>query len=349
MSAGESQRAGPLGGGPFGRALGGLIAPFYGAVMARRNARFDRGTGVRALPVPVISVGNLSVGGTGKTPTVAWLIERLLEAGHHPLIAMRGYKGGAQGAHSDEAAEYRARLQRVPLAVGADRLAHAREVIALGRREGRAVDCVVLDDGFQHRQLARDLDIVLLDATRDVFADRLLPAGWLREPPESLRRAGVVILTHAESVEPGARARMLARAMALAPSALVTTAQHETDLSPLGAARPRVVVFCGIGNPQPFLNAVATRAEIVESFVFEDHAVYTAARLRAIEQAAARSGATMGITTGKDWPTVQGAQGLSRLVLHALPLAIRIEDEPAILARVLGAIASPTKSTHPVQ
>ncbi|MBL8756996.1 MAG: tetraacyldisaccharide 4'-kinase, partial [Phycisphaerae bacterium] len=187
--------------GPAPGWLGVPLARVYGAVVGWRNARFDRGVGVTRVGVPVVSVGNVSVGGTGKTPMVMWLARRLMERGERPAIALRGYKGGRGGAGSDEATEFRRWLPEVPLAVGGDRVA---TIGALrGSAEGARVSCVLLDDGFQHRRLHRDLDVVLVDATRDPFADRLLPAGWLREPVEGLKRAGAVVLTRYDAGDAG--------------------------------------------------------------------------------------------------------------------------------------------------
>src|SRR4051812_19919591 len=192
MTSGD--RARPPLAGPIGR----LTSRLYGWEIGRRNRRYDAGRGVVRFDRPVISVGNLSVGGTGKTPMVAHIVGLLLEAGHRPCIAMRGYR--SQDGRSDEAEEYRARFPSVPVVAQADRTLGLINLFAL-EHEGRGphTDCIVLDDGFQHRKIARDLDIVLLDATREPFHDRLLPAGWLREPVESLRRAALVVLTHAES------------------------------------------------------------------------------------------------------------------------------------------------------
>ena len=127
--------------------IGPFAAPLYGAVVARRNRRFDRGIGVKRVPVPVVSVGNLTVGGTGKTPFVMWLCRELVARRISPAIAMRGYKSELSSGRSDEAEEYRAALPGVPVIVNPDRHAGITGFIAGG---GRA-DVVVLDDGFQHR------------------------------------------------------------------------------------------------------------------------------------------------------------------------------------------------------
>ena len=216
--------------------LGRVLEPLYRAEIGRRNRRFDRGVGVERLPVPVISVGNLSVGGTGKTPMVMHVVRLLLEAGRKPCVAMRGYaKTGKRRdeagerrlinpsagelltplarqalterrpvLHSDEADQYRRAFPGMPVVARADRIVGLREL--LEKPFQPTVDCVVLDDGFQHRQIARDLDIVLVDASRPPQLDHLLPRGYLREPLESLRRASCVVITHAELAEVPLRA-----------------------------------------------------------------------------------------------------------------------------------------------
>ena len=183
----------PLVPGRPGRAL----ALAYGCIIDRRNARYDARQGVVTLDRPVVSVGNLSVGGTGKTPMVAALARALLDGGRNPCIAMRGYASNRRSdGLSDEAAEYQRELPGVPIVARADRLLGLIHLFAA--EEGERVDTVLLDDGFQHRRIARQVDIVLLDASRNPFTDRLLPAGWLREPVGSLARATHVVITHAE-------------------------------------------------------------------------------------------------------------------------------------------------------
>lgn len=167
----------------------------YGMVVQARNARFDRGRGIARIGHPVISIGNVTTGGTGKTPMTAWIAALLMDAGHKPAIAMRGYKG--RGGLSDEQLEYAQLIPDVPVIAHPDRTAALQAFLP----QHPEIDCVLLDDGFQHRQVHRDLDLVLIDATADTFADSLLPAGNLREPLENLRRADAVIITHAPQNE----------------------------------------------------------------------------------------------------------------------------------------------------
>ena len=279
--------------------LGRAAAAIYAREIGRRNRSFDRGRGVTRLDIPVISVGNLSVGGTGKTPMVVSIVEMIGELGGRACIAMRGYK--ATDGVSDEAEEFRSRLD-VPVVAQSDRIAGIGEL-----RAREQVDVVVLDDGFQHRRLARDLDIVLIDATRSPLDDRLLPAGYLREPMASLRRAHVVVITHAESAPVDA---IEARVREVAPEVLICEARHtwagvlEGDqshvLSRLNGER--AVVVCAIGNPEPFIRQAERACEqIVERIVLPDHDPYEAKQVARIVQAAERMGATSILTTEKDW------------------------------------------------
>lgn len=272
---------------PVRGVLGRALEPLYRAAVAVRNRRYDAGRGVRRLTVPVISVGNISVGGTGKTPMTAWVVRTLADAGVQAAVALRGYsKSGPHGEQSDEAQEYRRTLPGVPIAAGPRR--HETVSRLAGTPAWRGVRCVVMDDGFQHRGLARDLDIVLIDATRSPFDDRLLPAGWLREPVSSLGRAGVVLMTHAESAEPGAVERIDAGLMRVRGRPAEAVSRHawtglrvseppyETDrMEPVTwLADKNVMAVCGIGNPGPFVRMVRDASRACQELVFEDHETY---------------------------------------------------------------------------
>ena len=296
--------------GPAPALIGRAIEPVYRAVVAQKNRAFDAGRGVERVDVPVISIGNLSVGGTGKTPMVVWVVARLRAMGRKPAIAMRGYGAKREGV-SDEQAEYLDRFPGIPIVAQPDRIAGLREI------EGQ-YDCVVLDDGFQHRRLARDLDIVLIDATRDVFADRCLPAGWLREPVDSLARAGAVVITRSDLVDAALVAQMEHAVRAIAPGMVLGRAVHAWDhlgiVEPTGVHREapvdwvrgkRIVVACGIANPEAFASQVARAgAVITSSIALPDHAAWTEADVSRV--AAAASGAEGIVVTEKDWVKLRG-------------------------------------------
>src|ERR1700758_337165 len=168
-----------------------LLWPFswiYGFVVQYKTLLYEKGAFDRQrLKGAVVSVGNLTVGGTGKTPMVIWLAEKFLAEGKHVAILSRGYRG-ANGT-SDEIELMRLRFQgRVAFGVGKDRFAEGRRL-----ESKQSIDVFLLDDGFQHLQLARDLDILLMDASRPLAGEALLPAGPLREPLAAMSRANLII------------------------------------------------------------------------------------------------------------------------------------------------------------
>lgn len=272
---------------PFS-ALGPILEPIYRLAINHRNRGFTAGRGVVRLPLPVISVGNLSVGGTGKTPLVAHIVSMLLRAGRHPLIAMRGYTKSSAASSPDETDLYQRDFPNVPIVAQPNRAAGILTLLA-SVSDAAKPDCIVLDDGFQHRQIARDLDIVIIDASRSPFEDRLLPAGWLREPVQSLARAGIIILSHTELVTQRDLATLHRHlSEALSPSPLSGRSQdpkipRSHTLPPLAHTRhiwtalstdspvpeavggrlpldwvlgKRVVAACAIGNPEGFLHCL---------------------------------------------------------------------------------------------
>jgi len=306
-AAEPSPLSGPL------RPIGVAVEPVYRRVVARRNARFDRGRGVVTLDRSVISVGNLTAGGTGKTPMVDRVVRWLIEAGHRPAIAMRGYGARASG-RSDEAQLYDDAFEGVPVVARPNRLDGLLALFATPR--GGAVDVVVLDDGFQHRRLARALDLVLVDATRDPAADRCLPAGWLREPIESLVRAGAVVLTHADRATPSGLASVerLVRAHTGAdPVALSRHAWSGLRVRAPGAGedeqRPaswlagrRALAVCALARPESFFaSCEAAGARLIERVALRDHDPYSTRTIEWLLGTLERTGAETLLVTEKDW------------------------------------------------
>ncbi len=329
-----------------GLAIARLIEPLYRREIARRNRAFDRGIGVVRLNRPVISVGNLSVGGTGKTPMVQWVVRVLRELEYEVCVAMRGYRG--HGGTSDEALLHERELG-VPVVAQADRVAGLQALFASPR--GCDIDCVVLDDGFQHRRIARELDIVLIDATRSPFEDALLPVGWLREGVESLARAGAVVITHAEAVDGDTLAALMAQVRdTVGARTLTACARHAwSGLRVAGAGEERneavgwldgrrVRVVCAIANPDAFVRQVEEAgAEVVDRIVLRDHDPYREETVRRMLDGGGTLDAI--VTTEKDWvkladrgvdwpcpvvrpvlePSfVEGEEALRRLVLEAV-------------------------------
>ncbi len=312
----QSDRPEPPGGAETGPArlpawLSALGERVYARGLAARSAKFDAGLGVVTIDRPVVSVGNLTVGGTGKTPMVAWLLETLLAEGHDPAVAMRGYR--SRNGLSDEAELYRQRFNEVPVVAQPQRLEGLIDLFATER--GQRVDCVVLDDGFQHRRIARQMDIVLIDASRPLQHDRLLPAGWLREPVESLRRATHVVVTHAEAVREADLQRLeqwLSDEMGRGIDAVarhawtrleITEPSGEQRTEPVSWLRGRqVVAACAIGNPGPFLASVsrATGTEVAGR-TYRDHHVFDRADVRTLQTSVTQRGAQALVVTAKDW------------------------------------------------
>ncbi len=300
--------------GPLPAALAPIARPaswLYAAAIRRRNRRFDRGVGVERLPVPVISIGNLSVGGTGKTPVVQWTARRLAARGLRPAIALRGYASGGDPAASDEAREH---AEAVPeaLVLADPRRAEAVRA-ALGR--GERIDAVVLDDGFQHRRLARDLDVALIDARAGTLADRVLPAGWLREPASGLRRAGAIVVTYADGVDAGLAAAIEGVAgrpptawtrhawtgLRTWAAGAVPTPETAGAARVSGLAGRAVAVMAGVARPAGVVAmATAAGARVVHVEPVRDHQRYDAASRDAALARAADAGAEAVLVTRKD-------------------------------------------------
>ncbi len=284
------------------------LSRVYAWEVARRNRRWDRGQGVVTVERPVVSVGNLSAGGTGKTPMVRWVVATLQEAGRRPAIAMRGYKA-AGGRPGDEEQEHRLMMPGVPVLADPDR---AGAVSALLRDDaGKQIDCIVLDDGFQHRRLARDLDIVLVDASRAPDRDALLPLGYLREPPAALSRAHACVLTHAELVDADRLVFLQELVRGWLPEgAEVGVAEHRwTGLRRVGSAPEpvawlsgrRVLGVCAIGHPEAFLRGLdRAGAAVVGSWCLPDHDPFAPGTVRRLDALLRRSDAEAVVMTAKD-------------------------------------------------
>jgi tetraacyldisaccharide 4'-kinase len=276
----------------------------YGLAVWWRNRRFDGGRNVQQVVVPVISIGNLTVGGTGKTPCVEY-VARLLRLHEMPVaILSRGY--GAPSGRNDEAMVLEENLPDVPHYQDRDRVAIARTAI-----EESESEVLVLDDGFQHRRLARDLDVVLIDVTDPWGGGYLLPRGGLREPRQSLRRAGCVVLTRCDAVDPAAVDGVAADVQRVIPGILMARTIHAAiDLrNDAGTAAVeslrtrRVGAFCGIGNPAAFRTTLAgLGAEVVQFREFPDHHDYNRDDVDRLQAwAATLPDEAWVVTTQKDW------------------------------------------------
>ncbi|MEZ6068224.1 MAG: tetraacyldisaccharide 4'-kinase [Planctomycetaceae bacterium] len=262
-----------------------LAAPCYGLMMRLRNQAYDAGWfATHRTDVPVVSIGNITTGGTGKTPLVAWTVQMLLEQGLLPGILSRGYRD-VDGAGNDEKRLLDAICPEVPHIQQPDRVAGAMAAIAKHHCE-----VLVLDDGFQHRRLARDLDIVLIDAVRPFGYEAVLPRGLLREPLSALGRADAAIITRVDHCGASrlAEIRQIIRQhtdasiaeVRFVPTGLVNSSGIARPLLELHSAR--VGACCAIGNPEGFLRTL-TAAGLpppVGCFrTFPDHHHYSTADL----------------------------------------------------------------------
>lgn len=315
----------------------------YAAATGIRNLAFDLGWGKTwRAPVPVVSVGNLTVGGAGKTPTVEYVADRLRERGLRVAILSRGY--GAQDGPNDEALVLEENLPDVPHLQGKDRVALAQ--IAL---EELDTQVLVLDDGFQHRRLCRELDMALLDATDPFGGGRQLPAGLLRESPRGLRRADLVLITRCDAVAPGALTAIRQRVHRLAGEAPILESrfapryllQHDCPDVPLDAIRAKpVIAFAGIGNPGAFWKTVsALGADLTDRRVFSDHHAYSRDDLAMLERWSAQGNPAAVLTTQKDLVKLRVSE-LSGVPLYAVRIALTVDHGAEHLDRALEALPS---------
>ena len=257
-----------------------VASRLYGLVVASRNRLYDwRWRTIHSAGVPVVSIGNLTLGGTGKTPCVEYVSRFLREQGLQVAILSRGF--GASSGPNDEALLLEEALPDVPHLQGADRVELAR--IAVEELES---EILVLDDGFQHRRLGRVLDIVLLDTTDPWGAGRIFPRGLLRESSRGLARADAVILTRCDQTDATTKDNVRKRAKQLAPQAILAETSHRPvqmlrwQQSPGGVEQlngANIVAFCGIGNPESFRRTLRDAGARVSAFrAFPDHHAYTA-------------------------------------------------------------------------
>ncbi|MCD6364669.1 MAG: tetraacyldisaccharide 4'-kinase [Planctomycetes bacterium] len=283
-------------------ALAVAAAPYALAMRIRR--RMYRG-GVFAsewADVPVICVGNITTGGTGKTPMVAWVVRHLQSLGKKPAILTRGYK--AVAGISDEA-ELLKKLTGAAVIVNGDRIAGARR----GASEG--ADVLVMDDGFQHMRLRRDLNIVMIDATNPFANGFCLPSGRLREPISALSEAHCIVISRSDMVSPESLAALRAFLDRSAPAATVCTAIHKpvgiidengVERGVEALAGRKIFLFCAIGNPGALQKTAASlQGEIVALRAFRDHSQYTASLMESLFADSEARGAELLVTTQKDF------------------------------------------------
>lgn len=309
-------------------------ATIYEAIIRRRNRHFDDARNSRRAAVPVLSVGNLTTGGTGKTPIVIVVCRMLAALGARPAILTRGY-GARAGETADEVREFGLALPDVPVVVNRDRVAGAAEAV---RAHGASV--CVLDDGFQHRRLARELDVVVIDALDPFGRDALLPAGRLREPVESLRRAGVIVVNRANQVSGGRIEQIRAKIAASGATAPVLLARVVGEKATFPPAGEPVIAVAGIGNPQTFVRLLGEAGVSMREFlVFDDHHLYSAADVREIVATARQAGGASVVTTRKDWVKLSQVWPSDGPRLTCVGVTVEIDDPRAeLMTRLRGIV-----------
>jgi tetraacyldisaccharide 4'-kinase len=288
----------------------------------------------KRLKATVISVGNLSAGGTGKTPMVLWLAEKFLSEGKKVAILSRGYRG-SHGT-SDEVELLRHRLgERVKFGVGPNRFKSGQNLEAQ-----QPIDIFILDDGFQHLQLARDLDIVMLDGSRRLKDEWLLPAGLLREPIAACRRADILIVSR-KFERPAIEARDSHKfSIFYAQTRLLGFRRFGSKAAPLYlgeiGAGP-FYAFCGIGNPEAFFADLEHwHVPVVQRKAFPDHHKYSYRDTERLQREAERLGARGLVTTEKDAQNLPVSTVRMPLWVAVIDFAFTAESElVAAIDRIL--------------
>ena len=327
--------------GKRARAMRALLTPaelLYGAVVSVRGRLYDWGIfPSEDFSVPVLSIGNLTVGGTGKTPISAWFARQFLQRGVTPGIVLRGYGG-------DETIVHQRLNEGIPVIASPDRARGIREAIASG------VGIVILDDAFQHRRARRDADVVLINADAWTGPPRLLPAGPWREPLRSARRATLAIITRKiagqEAVQSVTRAlahaapRVPVASVQLAPAALTSTSTGQSlPLHTLNGAD--LTAIAAIAQPDSFFKQLTELGAIVRPFSFPDHHAFTAADAQWLAEQASSSDFV--VCTLKDavklesmWPAEAGS-------LWYVSQRLRIEDGQPHIDRLIEDLSSSTR------
>jgi tetraacyldisaccharide 4'-kinase len=295
------------------RAVAVVIEPFYTGGMQLRNVCYARGIfTVHDLGRPTISVGNITTGGTGKTPVVLWLARHLRDRGNRPAILLRGY-GSTLEDGSDEQQLLDAALNDgsapvIPVRANPSRVDSAKTVLT----DDPAIDVFILDDAFQHRRVKRHLDLVLISSIEPFGFNHVLPRGLLREPLGGLERASAFVLTRCSQTD-GNRLvdiqQTIRRFNAAAPifrsdhvhcSVHLPASQRHVPITSL--AEEKLFAFAGIGDPESLGSQLTSQGcTVVGHRWFADHHNYTAADIQQLKSQAAQAGAAKLVTTQKDW------------------------------------------------
>ncbi len=350
----------------------GLLTPLsyiYAVILKARGWLYDWGLlKQKQLPCGVISVGNIVAGGTGKTPVVVWIAKYLQNEGFQVGVLLRGY--GREDRHStlvvsdgkgvltsltesgDEAGMIARKLPGVSVVVGVDRYAAGLEVIQLW---GHTNGVLILDDGFQRRQLARDLDILVIDSTQPFGTGKLIPAGTLRESRIALKRADVLLLTRTDLAAESINFEQFGQG-----KQVFQTCHHPTRLYQLSTGEEcaldllegqRILAVCGIGNPKAFVGTLRQfEPKAVELLAFPDHHRYSLADLNNISASARDIGINIVVTTEKDSQKLEAFATTTEFSLpesvqfFVLEIELEIRTNPEALKKRLRQVAAEPKS-----
>ena len=308
------------------RVMLGIAEYPYRWEVQRRNHHYDSGKlTAHRVDVPIISVGNITMGGTGKTPMVEWIARWFRQRHVRVCLISRGY-GAEEGSRNDEALELEQKLPDVPHVQNPDRVSASQMAI-----EEFDSQLIVLDDAFQHRRIARDLDIVLIDALEPFGFDHVFPRGTLREPLAGLRRAEFVVLTRADMVDPEQRAAICNKVRNMhpgvpwaevthAPQTLLSAEGERAEISSL--ADRSVAAFCGIGNPAGFRHTLQESGYDIQAWrEFPDHHNFSREDIQSLATWASESSTDAVVCTHKDLVKI-GTTELGDKPLWALSIGI---------------------------
>lgn len=319
-------------------------AALYGMVTGLRNRLYDRGIFKSwRSPIPVVSVGNITTGGTGKTPLVDWIVKFYEASGIPTAIVSRGYGRRTKGVQlvsdgrrilvgsldaGDETAMLAARNPGTIVVVAENRVEGVQ--FLMRQFANRLPGVIVLDDAFQHRKIVRDLDIVVVNASAPNELDAMLPAGRLREPLRGLNRADLIILSKITDDAKSApllaqleRTRKPVLRSKIKPGKLMKVDGREAETN----ESVKALAFAGIGAPAGFLHSLEDAGIKVEATkFFRDHEPYTEAAIRSIVEESARKG-LVSITTEKDWFRIADDPELAGMLANAGCRYLTIEQE----------------------
>jgi tetraacyldisaccharide 4'-kinase len=320
------------------------IEPFYATAMMLRNACYDRGI-FQSHPLhrPTISVGNITTGGTGKTPVVRWLANQMLSLGHHPAILLRGYGSSPDSTskkNSDEAQLLSSALN-IPVQPNPSRIDGARVVL----QKNPNVDLFILDDAFQHRRARRDFNLVVISATNPFGYNHVLPRGLLREPLRGLARADAFLITRQSLVTPG---QLEETSQFLRQHHRDTPVYHcdhhhsgvhlpltNQTLTIADLSSEKVFLLAGIGDPASFTRQIEHAGiKIIGNRWFDDHHAFTSADVSTIPASALPASALV-LTTEKDWVKLKPIWPPGRPI-GIVKLALRFAngDEESLLSQI---------------